>query len=236
MWGVRYSWHWRPQALLHLRLAMAPRLTSGSTGQLWRARNHSLKSVDADGLMDLKSTALISKSNVSWFEISLLDNWYNKYWKHLYISSVFVSKLVHFERMAMSFKASNFYSINYKMLPVKSGFYWFKIFSNFPLSGNGVNFFLYTSDLFDMTMSMNKPIKYWITQKTTKKAKKTTEKRRQTNTMEQPQGNPRTQWLTGSCGEHIIYYGWFSLSLNNGDIEKANKHNGSFIIADFLSL
>ena len=72
----------RPQALLHLRLAMAPRLTSGSTGQLWRARNHSLKSVDADGLMDLKSTALISKSNVSWFEISLLDNWYNKFWKH----------------------------------------------------------------------------------------------------------------------------------------------------------
>ena len=82
MWGVRYSWHWRSQALLHLRLAMAPRLTSGSTGQLWRARNHSLKSVDADGLMDLKSTALISKSNVSWFEISLLDNWYNKFWKH----------------------------------------------------------------------------------------------------------------------------------------------------------
>ena len=133
----------RPQALLHLRLAMAPRLTSGSTGQLWRARNHSLKSVDADGLMDLKSTALISKSNVSWFEISLLDNWYNKYWKHLYISSVFVSKLVHFERMAMSFKASNFYSINYKMLPVKSGFYWFKIFSNFPLYGNGCELFLW---------------------------------------------------------------------------------------------
>ena len=130
--------------------------------------------------------------------------------------------------MAMSFKASNFYSINYKMLPVKSGFYWFKIFSNFPLSGNGVNFFLYTSDLFDMTMSMNKPIKYWITHKPQRRLKKQRRREGKQTQWNKHKENPRKQWLTGSCGEHIIYYGWFMADL-------LRLIYGLFIIADFLS-
>ena len=109
---------------------------------------------------------------------------------------------------------------------------WFFIdsrsFQYFPLSGSSSEPFLWTWVWQDMRMSMNKPIKYWITHKPQRRLKKQRRREGKQTQWNKHKENPRKQWLTGSCGEHIIYYGWFMADL-------LRLIYGLFIIADFLS-